>query len=175
MKTKKLLSGLLLIISISIFTSCSYRVVDFTIISTKNIDLTRAGTFQRGKTRNEGKDVAHIILYFPLGRPSMKEAIDKALEKTSGAVALVDGVVYSSGWWAILYGQDILIVEGTPLIDPSLAMNNGVIPDYSIIKMDKQGKVKDFKEISKNAYLAIKSGVVKDNSKEYFKNSHDLK
>ncbi len=155
-------------------SGCSYRVVDFTIISTKNVDLSKAGTFTRGKTRNEGKDIAHMILYFPMGRPSMKEAIDRALEKTPGAVALVDGVVYSKGWWAILYGQDILVVEGTPLIDPSLAMNSNEVPDYSIVKMDRNGKIKEYKEINEQEYLAIKTNVTKGSDKQQFNNSTEL-
>ena len=56
---------LLIVASCLVFSSCSYRVVDFTIISTKNIDLSKAGSFTRSKTRNEGKDIAHIILYIP--------------------------------------------------------------------------------------------------------------
>jgi hypothetical protein len=69
---KKVLLGIGLV---AFLASCSYRVVDFTIISTKNVDLSKAGTFKRGKTRVEGKDVAHMIIYFPIGRPSMKEII----------------------------------------------------------------------------------------------------
>lgn len=142
---------------IAFLTSCSYRVVDFTIISTKNVDLSKAGTFKRGKTRVEGKDVAHLIIYFPLGRPSMKEAIDKAIETTPGAVALVDGVVYSKGWWAILYGQDILVIEGIPLIDPSLASNqNNLFNDYTKVSMDKKGNVMKVEELSKEEFQKIK-------------------
>jgi len=164
----------LFVLVIAIFTSCSYRVVDFTIISTKNVDLSKASTFTRGKQRNEGKDVAHMVLYFPIGQPSMKEAIDRALEKTPGAIALLDGVVYSKSWWAILYGQNILIVEGTPLIDPSLALNSIEMPDYSIVKLDKDGKIKEYKEISEVEYLAIKSNVSKGFNKQQFNNSNEI-
>jgi hypothetical protein len=57
---KKVFFGLGLI---AFLASCSYRVVDFTIISTKNVDLSKAGTFKRGKTRVEGKDVAHMYSF----------------------------------------------------------------------------------------------------------------
>lgn len=151
---KKVLFGIGLV---TFLASCSYRVVDFTIISTKNVDLSKAGTFTRGKTRVEGKDVAHMIINFPLGRPSMKEAIDKAIETTPGAVALVDGVVYSKGWWAVLYGQDILVIEGIPLIDPSLASNNNnLFEDYTRVHMDKKGNVLKVEKLSKDEFDRIK-------------------
>jgi len=156
------------------FAGCSYRIVDFTIISTKNVDLSKASTFTRGKTRNEGKDVAHTIIIIPTGRPNMKEAIDRALEITPGAVALVDGVVYSKGWWAILYGQNMMIVEGTPLIDPSLAMNSNDVPDYSVVKIDRNGNIQEYEEISKQEYLAIKSDFTKESTKKQFNNSTEL-
>ena len=158
MKTTKIL--MLAMISCMLF-SCTQRLVDFTIISTKNIDLTKASTFQRGKTRVQGKDVAHMIIYVPIGTPNMKQAIDKALQSTSGAIALVDGVVFYKSWWAILYGQNIYIVEGTPLIDPSLASNSITIPDYSVIKLDKKGNVKQSSVISKDEYFALKSKIEK--------------
>jgi len=158
MKTTKIL--MLAMISCTLF-SCTQRLVDFTIISTKNIDLTKASTFQRGKTRVQGTDVAHMIIYVPIGTPNMKQAIDKALQSTSGAIALVDGVVFYKSWWAILYGQNIYIVEGTPLIDPSLASNSTTIPDYSVIKLDKKGNVKQSSVISKDEYLALKSKIEK--------------
>lgn len=151
---KKVFFGLSLI---TLLASCSYRVVDFTIISTKNVDLSKAGTFKRGKSRVEGRDMAHLVIYFPLGRPSMKEAIDKAIETTPGAVALVDGVVYSKGWWAILYGQDVLVIEGIPLIDPSLATtNNHLFDDYTKVYMDRKGNVLKVEELSKEEFEKVK-------------------
>lgn len=56
-------------------------------------------------------------MWIPLGFPNMKEAIDKAIEKYPGAIGLVDGVVKSKGWTAILYGQNSYVVEGTPLYE----------------------------------------------------------
>jgi len=166
--------GLVLLAGLFI-SGCSYRVVDFTIISTKNVDLSKAGTFTRGKARVEGQDVAHIILIIPTGRADMEEAIDRALEKTPGAVALVDGVVYSKAWTVILYGQTTILVEGTPLINPALAMNSNEVPDYSIVKMDRHGKVKDYEEISEQEYLAKKADISKGSEKQYFDISTELK
>lgn len=169
MKINFLYLALILIV----FNGCTYRILDFTIVSTKNIDLTKIGTFKRTNTRTEGKDVAHIILYIP-GTPNMKEAIDRAIEKIPGAVALVDGVIYNKYWWAGVYGQNIYVAEGTPIIDPSLADNSTNLPDYSFVKFDKKGNVIEHKKISKEEYLTIKQSVVKDSEKIYFDNSSDL-
>ena len=163
----------LLVLACLLLSSCAYRITDFTIISTKNVDLSKASTFTRGKTRNEGVDKAHIILFIPFGRPHLKEAIDRAIEATPGAVALVDGVVYSKSWWAILYGQTKIIVEGTPLMDPSLASNEKM-PEYSIAKLDKNGKVKEIAEISKEEYLSMKNNIAKDLNPQNFKSTSEL-
>lgn len=97
--------------------SCTHRLTDFTVISTKNIPLGEGvhTDFQKGTRRVKGVDVAHTVLFIPLGMPNMKEAIDKAIEQIPGAIGLVDGVVKSSGWTALVYGQNKYIVEGTPL------------------------------------------------------------
>lgn len=163
---------LLLLLSI-IFTGCSHRITDFTIISTKNVDLSKASTFTRGKTRNEGVDKAHIILWIPFGRPNLKEAIDKSIEMTPGAVALVDGVVYSKAWWAILYGQTKVIVEGTPLIDPSLA-TTFEMPKYSIATLDKNGNIEEYRAIEEEEYLEMRSEIVKNTKSLEFQNTFEL-
>ena len=125
----------LLTVSVLLLSSCSQRMLDFTIVSTKNVDLSKASTFTRSKTRTEGTDIVHLIIYFPTGIPNMKEAIDRALEKVPGAIALVDGVVYHKYWWALVYGQHMYVVEGTPLIDPSLTDNTVKMPEYLIVKL----------------------------------------
>ena len=163
----------LLLLACILLSSCAYRITDFTIISTKNVDLSRASTFTRNSDRNEGVDKAHIILFIPFGRPHLKEAIDRAIESTPGAVALVDGVVYSKSWWAILYGQSKIIVEGTPLMDPSLASNEKM-PEYSIAKLDTDGNVKEYEEISKDEYLDMKNGIVQELSSKEFNSTSEL-
>lgn len=115
MKTPTIIAlGLLIILSMG---SCSHRLTDFTVISTKNIPIGEGvhTDFQKGSKRVKGVDVSHTVLCVPLGFPNMKEAIDKAIEQIPGAIGLVDGVVKSSGWTCFLYGQSRYIVEGTPL------------------------------------------------------------
>ena len=115
---KAFVLGLICLIS----AGCSnIRIVDFTTISTKNIDWSKAATFNRASARVEGEDKVHIICFIPTGVPNMKEAIDRAIESKPGGVALVDGVVYQKSWYIpLIYGQVSYVVDGTPLVDPSL-------------------------------------------------------
>jgi len=97
---------------------CTTRSTDFTMISTRNIDLSRVGTFRKGPVRVTGEDKIHIVLIFKSLRDhDLKIAIDDALDNTPGSVALVDGVIKKRTWWFI-FGEDTLLIEGTPLIDP---------------------------------------------------------
>lgn len=115
---KKLL--LLFLIALA-STGCCRRVADFTVMSTKNIDLTKGAGFQRGEGRTEGEDTRHIIIFVPTGEPNAKEAADRAIEKIPGAIGLLDGVVESEWFYfPYIYGYMTLRVKGTPLIDPAL-------------------------------------------------------
>ena len=113
---------MLSVISTSIALSgCSQRVLDFTVVSTKNVDLSKGADFKRGPTRVKGEDTRSIIVFVPTGQPSAKTAMDKAIESVPGAVALTDGVITAHWWWIpYIYGQNKVEVEGTPLIDPNI-------------------------------------------------------
>ena len=103
-------------------TGCTTRLTDFTIISSKNIEWSRANEYQRDVKRVKGKDVTHIIIFIPTGIPNAKEALDRAIESYPGAVALLDGVITHNFWYIpYIYGQQSYIVEGTPLIDPKIS------------------------------------------------------
>ena len=98
-----------------LMSSCTQRLIDFTIISSKNVPITDKGTeFQKATSRVKGVDSKWSVLFVP-GIPNMKEAIDRAIEQYPGAVALTDGVVYQKSWTCFLVGQNKYIVEGTPL------------------------------------------------------------
>jgi len=120
MKTISKLGTLVVAVIVAgLLSGCETRITDFTLLSTKNIDLANASSLKRVSTRVRGEDSALFILFIPTGFPQVKDAVDKALEGTPGAVALVDGVVKNRGWWFI-FGQVGFVVEGTPLIDPTL-------------------------------------------------------
>jgi hypothetical protein len=149
-------SGALLATCLGILLSaCSERLIDFTIISSKNVDLTRASSFKRSDTRVDGSDSAYLILFIPTGVPHVKDAVDRAIEKVPGAVALVDGVVRVQWWTAVLFGSRSIVVEGTPLIDRGTAelpqsryMASYVDPDTQETKLvylqqDEYAQMKD--------------------------------
>ena len=85
-------------------SSCNQRLIDFTVISSKNVSL-RLPDDAKGP-RVEGKDMKFCTM------PQLKEAVDKAIQTAGpGYDALIDGVVYQryevirSGW----------VVQGTPI------------------------------------------------------------
>lgn len=110
MKKIKILS----VCAFLVLSSCSTRLIDFTIISSKNLGL-RVKESAKGP-RVTGEDFAWVILIIPTGTPNMKEAVDRAIEKAGpGFDALVDGVVYSKFSWYLLATKSGYLVEGTPI------------------------------------------------------------
>lgn len=146
----------LLLIFVMLNTGCTIRLFDFTVLSSKNVDLSRMGEYERSGKRVKGKDSAHFIIIIPTGIPNMKEAIDRAIESVPGAVALVDGVAYSKFFWAILYAQESYIFEGEALIDPDLASAQEPVEPYTVIKLDKKGDIKNKEILNEEEYLAMK-------------------
>jgi hypothetical protein len=107
--------------AVLLLPGCSTRITDFTVISSKNMDLAHGADFKRAPNRVKGEDRKSIIILFPTGEPNAKEAMDNAIESVPGAVGLVDGVVTKYGWYIpYVYGEFWYEVEGTPLIDPAL-------------------------------------------------------
>lgn len=101
---KKLILPALVVAASMSLTSCNQRLIDFTVISSKNVTLRLS---EDGKgPRTEGRDMKMC------GVPLLKEAVDKAIENAGpGYDALIDGVVlqrnefYRRGW----------VVQGTPI------------------------------------------------------------
>jgi len=142
MKVIKFIAALGIVAALS---SCTTRLMDFTIISTKNVDLSRAGSFKRNSTRVTGEDKKRIIVIIPTGVPSAKEAVDRAIESVPGGVALVDGVLTQEFFYIpYIYGEQKFVVEGTVLIDPALRsrVNLGMTDQSnSVVFCDENGKV----------------------------------
>lgn len=160
---------LLPLVALLMLTGCTVRVVDFTIISTKNFDYTRGGSFKRGPQRVHGRDLAHWIIIVPTRQIDMKEAIDNAIESVPGCVALLDGVVYQKFWWIpYVYGQQSYVVEGTPLIDPSFTMGNtGDL--YHRIVLDSHGKIRKTETITAERFNDLKARIAKDARSQTFR------
>ncbi|MCX8081333.1 MAG: hypothetical protein N3F09_08865 [Bacteroidia bacterium] len=102
-----------LLVAAVFFTSCNQRLIDFTVISSKNVTL-RLPDDAKGP-RTQGKDMRMCT------QPMLKAAVDKAIENAGqGYDALIDGVIYQRneifrvGW----------VVEGTPIKTSKLKSSN---------------------------------------------------
>jgi hypothetical protein len=120
-----------------IYSGCTTvtRIGDFTIVSSKNIDLTRGADFKRGTNRVKGEDIVVITGFTVPSTPNMKTAIDRAIEYVPGAVALLDGVISQKTVSYPFYTKMGYVVEGTPLVDLGLISNS--IPTPASVELRK--------------------------------------
>ncbi|MEP7128693.1 MAG: hypothetical protein ABI729_07490 [Chitinophagales bacterium] len=88
---KKLAIASLMLMSIMTFTNCSQRLVDFTVISSKNFELVIDKTL--------GKQVKGTSMGFLGIGASIKDAMDEALQSAGPDYdILIDGVVRINGY-----------------------------------------------------------------------------
>jgi len=109
---KKLFIPIVAVVALAL-SSCNQRLIDFTVISSKNVTL-RLPDDAKGP-RSTGKEMKMCT------QPQLKSAVDKAIENAGpGYDALIDGVVSSRnevfrmGW----------VVEGTPIKTSKLKASN---------------------------------------------------
>ena len=156
---KKITLLFLSMLLVVIFSGCTTRLGDFTVISTKSIDWGNVDKFKRGTDQVTGEDKLHIIIFVPTKFAiNMEEAVDNAIESVPGAIAITDAVVYYRYWWIpYIYGQMGYVVEGTPLIDTSLlAASEDSGEGYFVSYVDKQGN-QVTKAVTEKEYHEIKS------------------
>ena len=98
-------------------SGCSARLGDFTVLSSRNVNLGDFSTVSgAGGERVRGEDVETYILFWtnkPLG-PNMKEAIDNSLDK-GNAYMLTDAVLKSEAFTVLVFGNAKYVVEGHPV------------------------------------------------------------
>ncbi len=73
---------------------CSYRLGDFTVLSTKNVEL--GAKYEKVGTGEESDEV--FVLYIPLGSPNIENAVDKILDNKQGDLltnAVINAYNYS--------------------------------------------------------------------------------
>ena len=99
----------ILIFFLLVLTACSTRVGDFTVISTRNIDMD--GEYELVGSKVKGKDMVPIITYLPLGSPSIEDAIDDALDSVEGDI-MTDAIITHNVWWFYIYGEQRYVVVG---------------------------------------------------------------
>lgn len=75
----------------------------------------------------------------------------------------MDGTVYSKFWWVpYIYGEHKVVIEATPLIDPSFSQIATNLPKYGRALVDDDGNVVTIESISEKSFLAEKSKIVKN-------------
>lgn len=143
---------------IAMLTGCSSTLMDFSILSSKKIDLAKAGSYTKGAGMVTGLHKAKIIVVVPASMPNARAAMDRALASVPGAVAIVDGTL-THKWFYVpyIYGESTYIVEGTALIDPALVSATGAPATHVVAKMDRTGNVRDTKSVSGEEFEMIKS------------------
>lgn len=108
---RKLFVGMVIVTLVASGSGCTMRLIDFTVISSKNVQVPKANS-----QRVEGKDCGAWLLTIPVSTPNMKEAVDKAIESAGGDYdALVDGVLYSEMFTIVIFSQFCYRIEGTPI------------------------------------------------------------
>ena len=94
-------------------SACTTRQATFTIVSTKNVEVSRVDLKQIDFTRNiEGSDGRFSLLLIPFGSaPLIEEAMDECLEIGNGDF-MTSAVTYHTDWSVFLFGWESWTVEG---------------------------------------------------------------
>ena len=106
----QMILALLLFAGLAGLEGCSTRLGDFSVLSTKNVDVTGL----RPGDRFSGEDcVGYLFAMIPLGEVNWKNAMDQALERGKGDV-MVDVVLTAKGWMIpYIFGQQCIEITGT--------------------------------------------------------------
>ena len=91
-------------------TGCTARVGDFSVLSTRNVDI--GGDYILVGRNVEGIEKIPIVIFVPLGYPDVENAVDQALQSVEGD--LMTDVVVTYQWFYIpyIYGEQKYIVKG---------------------------------------------------------------
>ena len=86
----------------TLFVGCTQRIGDFTVISSKNVEI--GGKYKKLDGRFEGVDAKPIILGIPIGNPDLKQAVDNCIEAGKGDF-VANAVLEYAEWQVIIFGQ----------------------------------------------------------------------
>jgi len=139
MANRKFRLGILLIVLVfTMLTGCVTRIGDFTVMSSKNVDLSRLGEFSRSSKTIKGTDSLITVLGFITvkSQVDLKKALDNALSKIPGAQALVDVRIDVRRLNFLLFEIDSYIVSGTVLIDPRVVGASKTTADKPYLVME---------------------------------------
>lgn len=119
-----------LLLTIALLTlvleGCTERLLDYTILGTKNIDVSKLTMGDRYSGKDCVLTIGTPLIDVPLGWPSWKTAADEALESGKGDI-LID-VVLTVEHWNLLIGQYCLTITGTVARTASYNPNQITLP-----------------------------------------------
>lgn len=93
-------------------TSCSTHLTDLSVLSNKNVSLDKLDIDKAPHIKNvSGKDTVFVLLFFSLGEPQLKTALNNALKQADGDM-MIDVSIYAKSWWFFV-GQRTLEIQGT--------------------------------------------------------------
>lgn len=102
---------ILLLVCFLCLCGCRSHMTDITMISTKNIDLNKTNIDAAPTKKNViGSDKAFVLVFIPLGFPTLQGAVNDAL-KNGGGDLITNASIYRTDWWFIV-GQIGIEVTG---------------------------------------------------------------
>lgn len=126
---------LMLVTVVAISGGCTTRpILDFTVLSTRSLPAGGLEGLERRETRAFGESGQQIFIVFPVGDISIRTSLERAISSVPGCVALVDGSITLQEriFFPFIYADSRIVIQGTPLIDPTRIENRGG-PDRTIV------------------------------------------
>jgi hypothetical protein len=73
--------------------------------------------------RVSGQTEQQVYFIIPIGNVNVRTSVERAINSVPGCVALVDGSIKLTQrvFFPFIYADSKIVVEGTPLIDPTRA------------------------------------------------------
>lgn len=106
---KKIVSVILCTLLLS---GCATRIAGLTVVSDRNVNTKNVRVSELPQTQNVvGESKKFVFLFIPFGGPTMKEALEDALNKGNGDM-MINASLYATSWWFIV-GQIGYELRGT--------------------------------------------------------------
>ncbi len=99
--------------SLLLATGCSTRIAEFSVVSTKNVELSRIDVKKAAVVHDvTGVSREYIIFFFPTGTPTIQQAVDQALRSGGGDI-MTSAKVDAGGWYIpLLFGINYVKATG---------------------------------------------------------------
>ena len=112
----KFINILLAVMFLLFFQSCSSKIVEFNVVSTRNSNISK---WEKFPERVTGNSCTNLFLFIPFSFKDLKDAIEDAIDKSNkeskkSNEALIDVKVYSYWWTILLYSRSCYEVDGKP-------------------------------------------------------------